>query len=204
MKKSLKDEIDHFFDKDIYTPSRTVYLGSASYSITEGESGTDGAMAERLIKALHLLEADAPEGDKPIVIIMNNPGGDFYHGLAIYDAIKACKNHVTIKVFGQAMSMGAVILQAADHRILAPNARIMIHYGSMSLTENSKTFIKWAEECKKTDSWMEELFLGKIRQKHPEYPLGKVKQMCSVDTILNPVESVNLGLADEIMTPETT
>jgi len=69
----------------------------------EVESGTDAKMAESLIKNLVILENINKE---PITIIMNNIGGDVYHGIAIYDAIKACESRVTIKVFGSAQSMG--------------------------------------------------------------------------------------------------
>ena len=95
-------------------------------------------MAERAIKALHILDSTAPTGDKPITVIMNNPGGDEYHGMAIYDAIKSCKNHVTIVVFGMAMSMGSIILQAADKRVMSANSRVMIHYGTWGINDHPK------------------------------------------------------------------
>lgn len=197
MKKANRDNLEHFFDYDMYGPTRTIYMGSASYENGE-ESGTDGAMAERVIKALHILDTDAPEGDKPITIIMNNPGGDEYHGMAIFDAIKACKNLVIVKVYGHAMSMGSIILQAADVRIMAPNSRMMVHYGTWGIHDHPKTVYKWAEEGKKFDSWMENLYLEKIREKHPNYPLSKVQQMCNFDHFLSASEAVELGLADEV------
>lgn len=198
MAKLIRDDLDKFFDYEIYIPTRTIYMGSA-INDQDGESGTDGAMAERVIKALHILDSSAPGGDKPITIIMNNPGGDEYHGLAIYDAIKACNNHVTIIVYGYAMSMGSIILQAADKRIMAPNARMMIHYGTWGINDHPKIVYKWAEEGKKFDSWMEHLYLGKILQKHSNFTLKKVQEMCNFDTFLNPQEAVALGLADEVL-----
>lgn len=202
MKKSLKDDLTHFFDYDLYTPTRTVYMGSVSYT-EEGESGTDGAMAERVIKALHILDMDAPEGDKPITIIMNNIGGDFSHGMAIFDAIKTCKNLVTIKVYGNATSMGAIILQAAHKRVLASGVEFMFHYGTLNLGGNAKDVYKHAEASKRKDEWTEQLLLKKIRSVHPEYPLAKVKHMLSVDTIISAQQAVDLGLADEILRDDT-
>ena len=204
MKKTFKDNIDHFFDYDMYVPTRTIYMGSAEYSISEGESGTDGKMAERLIKALHILDLDAPEGNKPITIIMNNPGGNEPDGMAIYDAIQACKNFVIIQVFGQASSMGSIILQAADERVLAPNAEIMIHYGHITVDDHAKSVAKLVENSKKRDKWMEDLYLEKIRVKHPDYQMAKVKHMCNFDHFLDAREAVNLGLADRILGEEQT
>lgn len=196
-----RDDIDKFHDYSLYIPHRTIYMGSESHDVSEGESGTDGAMAERMIKNLAILDAMSGE---PITIIMNNPGGDPYHGLAIFDAIRACRSEVIVKVLGAAMSMGSIILQAADQRLMAPNARVMIHVGYFGMNEHAKTVYKWVEENKKIDEWMEELFLAKIREKHPMFPARKVKQMCEFDTILDARETVHLGLADGIIGEEVS
>lgn len=199
MAKIYKDEIDRFFDYEIYVPTRTIYMGSADHS-DEGESGTDGAMAERIVKALHILDSAS---DQPITIIMNNIGGDEYHGLAIFDSIKSCRSNVTIKVFGHAMSMGSIILQAADVRIMAPNARMMIHYGTWGVVDHPQTTYKWAEEGKKFDAWMENLFLEKINEKQPDIKKQMLKKWLDHDTFFTAREAVNLGLCDFVLGEES-
>jgi len=194
----IKESIDRFYDYDIHVETRTIYMGSVSVDFDD-ESGTDANMAERVIKGLHLLDLSAPTGDKPITIIMNNLGGDWYHGMAIYDAIKACKNHVTIVVYGYAMSMGSIILQAADKRTMMPNSRLMIHYGTNGYYGHTKTFIKWAEETKKIDIEMENIYMEKIKEKNPTFTLHKLKEMCKFDTFLNSKEALGVGLIDEIL-----
>lgn len=198
-KRFNRDDIDKFLDYEIYVPSRTVYMGSVKVDDDGNESGTDAAMAERTIKSLHVLESLAPNGDQPINIIMNNPGGCEYSGLAIYDAIKACKNHVTIKVFGHAMSMGSVILQAADDRVMSPNSRMMIHYGTWGISDHPKIVYKWAEEGKKFDSIMEQIYMEKILAKNPGFKLKKLQEMLNFDTFLTAKEAVALGLADSVL-----
>ena len=195
-KKFNKDEIDRFHDYSIHVPTRTIFMGSESTDIEMGESGTDSAMAEKAIKNLHLLEALSKE---PITIIADNVGGDEYHGFAIYDAIRACESHVTIKVFGHAMSMGSIILQAADERIMAPTSRQMIHYGTWGVCDHAKTAQQWAKEGLKIDNWMENMYLDKIHQKNPGFPMAKLKKMLDHDTFLTAKESVNLGLADKVL-----
>lgn len=200
MAKFQRTDIDTFHDYGLYVPHRTIFMGSQDYSLDGDESGTDGKMAENIIKNLTILEAINQE---PITIILNNLGGDVYHGLAIYDAIKACKSHVTIKVFGSAMSMGSIILQAADKRLMAPNAKQMIHYGSMGMSDvHTKTFQKWAKEIGKVDSWMEEMYLSKIKEKHQDFTVARLKGMLDHDTIMTAEESVNIGLADLILGEE--
>lgn len=157
-KRLSKDHIDKFFDYDVELDSRTIYMGSVEVSDGE-DSGVDAIMAERVLKALHLLEFNPSLGDRPISIIMNNPGGDWYHGMAIYDAIRSCKNTITIKVYGYAMSMGSIILQAADERQISENSKFMIHYGTSGYGGHAKIVDKWAKECQRIDYDMENIYL---------------------------------------------
>jgi ATP-dependent Clp endopeptidase proteolytic subunit ClpP len=199
MARIHKDEIDRLFDYDIYIPTRTLVMRSHIVDPDSGESGTDAEMAQRIIKGLHILDSSAPEGDKPITIIMNNPGGDTFDGMAIYDAIKACKNHVTIVVYGKAMSMGGIILQAADKRIMSANSRFMMHYGSFGMGGNAQDVYKWVEDNKHLDSWMENLFLEKMKEKDPSVTIRRIRDMLKADFIVTGEQAVKLGLADEVL-----
>lgn len=195
-----RDDIDKFHDYSLYIPQRTIYMGSEQFDVEGSESGVDGLMAERFVKNITLLEMASSD---PITIIMNNPGGDWYHGIAIYDAIKTAKSHVTIKVYGMAMSMGAVILQAADERIISPSSKFMIHYGYMGMSSNhSKIFDKWSDENKRINKEMEQIFMEKIKEKQPNFKLKKLEEMLNFDTILSAKETVELGLADKVLGEE--
>jgi len=223
--KFKKDDIDQFMDNDIYIPTRTIFMGSAIY-LDEDESGTDHMMAETIIKALHILDnqdAASKRGDKPINIIMNNVGGDIFHGMAIFDSIKNCKNHITIRVHGHAMSMGSIILQSADHRVMTKNSKIMIHYGSLNVGGHARTAYKWTDEVKRFDKKMEEIFLEKIDGrklslwkyltlvgKQNEIPSGNAKNkkveincerlqaMLNFDTFIDAETALELNLIDAI------
>jgi ATP-dependent protease ClpP protease subunit len=224
--KFKKDDVDQFMDNHIYLPTRTIYMGSMSSSDSEGESGTDYHMAETVVKALHILDnqdSASMKGEKPINVIMNNIGGEVYHGMAIYDAISNCKNHVTIRVYGHAMSMGSLILQAADQRIMTRHSRIMIHYGNSGTNQHTKTLYKWANETKKFDQIMEDIYLDKISDrkitlekyltlidKKSEIPVGNAKnkkisigrkelqEMLNFDTIIDAETALELNLIDKV------
>ena len=199
-KRVNKDDVDRLHDSNLHIPSRTIYIGSEHFSEDLQEAGTDSLMAERIIKNIFLLESISQD---PITIIMSNPGGDWYYGMAIYDAIKLAKSHIIMKIYGMGMSMGSIILQAADERVLAPNSRIMIHYGYMGMPEtHTKIYQKWSDECKKLDAWQDELFLSKIHKKHKDFKLKKLQKMLDFDTILTAKEAVELGLADKILGEE--
>jgi ATP-dependent Clp protease protease subunit len=130
---------------------------------------------------------------------MNNIGGDEYHGLAIYDAIKGCKSPTITKVYGHAMSMGAWILQASDKRWMAPNATLMLHYGTTSYEGHTKDFIKFSDENVRLCKLMEDHFLERIREKKPRFTRQELEELIKFDKFLTASEAVELGLADKIM-----
>lgn len=198
-KKLNRDDIDKFHDVGLYLPTRTLYIGSEGVD-ESGEAGVDFEMAKVAIKNLHILDSINKD---PITILMNNPGGNTYHGLSIYDAIKGCKSHVTIVVFGHAMSCGSIILQAADERVMAANAVQMIHYGSGSASGHSKTFEKLGQEEARLNQQMESIYLLKIKEKNPTFTLSKLKKLLDHDTFLTAQQSVELGLADRVKTEDT-
>lgn len=203
-KKLEKDDIDKWYDYGIDIKENTLYMGSEGVDGDDEETGTDYLMAERAVKGLHLLDRHTTQG---ITIKMNNMGGDFVHCLAIYDAIKACKNHVTVIVYGYVMSAGTVILQAADHRVLMPNSQFMMHYGTDGYSGHAIDFQRAAEYSKKCNAWMEELYLKKIKKKHPKsrkYTRAFVKEMLKFDSFLWAKEVVEIGLADEIWSEDTS
>lgn len=199
MGKLNRDDIDKWHDSSIYVPTRTIYIGSEEHSVEHGESGCDGGMAERAVKNLHVLESINKED---ITIIMNNVGGDEYHGFAIYDAIRLCESRVIIKVFGHAMSMGSIILQAADERCMAPTSRQMVHYGTWGRTDHAKTERKWSDEGQKINKWMEQMYLTKMKEKNEHFTLARLQRMLDHDTFLTAKESVDCGLADRVLGEE--
>jgi ATP-dependent protease ClpP protease subunit len=69
-----------------------------------------------------------------IEIQVNTSGGSIFAGFALVDFIRGLRNsghEVTAVVYGMAASMGGVLLQAADKRIMGENAFMLIHEGSM-------------------------------------------------------------------------
>ena len=193
-KRITKEDVDRFHDYGLYLPTRTVYIGSMLVDFDD-ESGTDAFMAERAVKNLLILDHLNHEN---ITIIMNNLGGTWEHGMAIYDAIKGCNSHVKIKVSGSASSMGSVILQAASERVMSPNSQLMIHYGFNSVEGHPKTVQKVAKEFQRIDKKMEKIYLEKIKEKQPHFSLYKLEKMLEHDTYLWAEEAVELGLADSI------
>jgi ATP-dependent Clp endopeptidase proteolytic subunit ClpP len=67
---------------------------------------------------------------EPMTIVFNSPGGSVFEGLAFFDFIQKLKregHHITTKGTGMAASMGGILLQAGDERVMDPRAWLLIH-----------------------------------------------------------------------------
>lgn len=199
MAKIHKEGIDRWYDYDIDVDNRTIWIGSPNKT-DEDESGVDYRLSERVIKGLHILEKNAPDGTKPIFLIINNFGGDEVEGLAIIDRITECKNHVTITGYGKVFSMAGYIMQACDHRVMSKNAAFLLHEGTRGLpSDHPRIVAAWNKYYDKLDAIFFDTYFTKIREKNPDFSKKKLEEMLKFDTILNAAETVGLGLADEIL-----
>lgn len=156
----------------------------------EASNNIDAVAAENLIKGLKILES---HGAGPITVYLNTNGGCVNQGFAIYDAIKASPCEVTICGTGQVMSMGVIILQAADHRVLMPNADVMIHDGDNHISGTARNSERWSDHYK----GLRRKFYNILSEKSGR-PQAFWQQKMLLDTILSAEQAVMFGLADEI------
>lgn len=73
-----------------------------------------------------------------ITIIFKSPGGGVLDGFALYDFLLELKSRghkIITKTLGMAASMGSILLQAGDERVIGPHSFIMLHEVSGSLSE---------------------------------------------------------------------
>jgi ATP-dependent protease ClpP protease subunit len=85
--------------------------------------GEWGVSAGEFVNELRGLRSQALE------VHINCEGGEIFDGLAIYEALCRHPARVTAHVDGVAASAASFILQAADERVMARRARLMIHDG---------------------------------------------------------------------------
>lgn len=150
--KTPREDLDRLFWYGISPRTRVLWLGG----ILENDHGSDETLQEeagiywntarRIILGLSIL--DDARGDRPITILMNSCGGDWDHGMAIFDAVQSCRAHVTIINLSHASSMSSVILQSGDLRITAPHGCYMIHDGHEGVHDTPKSVINTVEYSK--------------------------------------------------------
>lgn len=174
------EPIECLFSNHLWVPTRIVFL--------YGEVNTEAAA--KLDMALTVLAA-TPE---PIEIRLNSAGGNSIDGLAIYDAVSKLSNHVTIKVLGEASSMGSVILQAADTRIAYPHTVFMLHDGSESAPDmHVRDFERRAEESKRSREELYDIYAARSGKSKAHF-----RRRLGRDWYLTATEALKEGLIDGI------
>lgn len=129
----------------------------------------------------------------PIEIILNSPGGNVVDGYAIYDLISSLKNHVTIRVLGEASSMGSIILQAGDRRVIAPNAVLMLHEGHTAVRMAPGDLRRYMAAYEKDLERMYAIFSENTGQSVEHF-----KDRMKYDWYLSATEALSEGLVDAI------
>ena len=194
----------HTYGVDIKT--REIYLHGQHGSF-EDDPGVEYRMATTFIKNLRFLDAAKKE---PILIHMHSLGGNWGDGMAIYDAICACRSHITILAYGQAESMSSIILQSADNRVMMPNAYFMSHFGNSNISGSYLDSQNWAkfenvildvmmdiytEKCSK-GKYFQEKYKEVTSKKVKSFLMNKLKQG---DWYINAHESVYYVFSDGVL-----
>lgn len=95
------------------------------YDVIDSWGGDWGVSAADVIAALQLI-GEVPE----ISVRINSPGGDYFEGVAIHNALTRHNAKVTVYVDALAASAASVIAMAGDEVVMGPGSQLMIHEAS--------------------------------------------------------------------------
>ncbi len=153
--------------------------------------------ANEVIKKLWYLETKDP--GKPILIVINSPGGSIDSGFAIWDQISMITSPVATLVTGMAASMGSILSLAAakGKRFATPHSRIMIHQPRLGgIVEGQATDLEiQAREIIKTREMIIKVYMEATGKKHDE-----IDRSIDRDTWFSAEEAKKFGLIDSIVT----
>ena len=145
-----------------------------------------------------LLFLESEDPDKDIYFYINSPGGSVTAGMAILDTMNYIRPDVTTVCFGQACSMGSVLLCAGakGKRFALPNARVMIHQPLVESMGGQETDIRIrAEELLKTRKKIVEIYETTTGK-----PAAEIDKVLERDTFMDAKEAKSFGLIDRIIT----
>ena len=158
--------------------------------------GVSSKSCNDIIQKLWYLEAVDP--GKPILFVINSPGGSVDAGFAVWDQAKMITSPVTTLVTGIAASMGSILslIPGKGKRYATKHCRIMIHQPSIhGVIEGQATDLEiQAKEILKTRDEIIDVYVeatGKERE--------VVAKALDRDTWLSAEEAKEFGLIDHIV-----
>ena len=180
--KTVNDKIDAAL-----LEKRRIFLSDA----------VDSDSARELIRKLWYLDHIAP--GKPILFIINSPGGSVDAGFAIWDQVKMLSSPVITLVTGLAASMGSVLSLVAGKgkRLATANARIMIHQpliGGVIRGQATDLDIQ-AKEMLKTRAMLVDIYAEETGRDK-----ATIEKAINRDNWMTAGEAKDLGLLDKVVT----
>ena len=172
---------------DIYSrllKDRIVFLGSA----------IDDHEANSIIAQMLFLESEDPEKD--IHLYINSPGGVVTAGMAIYDTMQYLRSPISTLCFGQAASMGAVLLTAGapGKRFALPHSRIMLHQPMGGFQGQATDIDIHAREIIRTRQELEQILVH-----HTGQTIDKIHQDTDRDFFMNGQQACEYGIIDKVI-----
>ncbi|MBN2546501.1 MAG: ATP-dependent Clp protease proteolytic subunit [Spirochaetes bacterium] len=183
--KCENDNIENFLEKQIIEQRKIIISSTVNQKL-----------AEKVIKTLIYL--DGIDSSKPIMVIINSPGGDVFSGFAIFDIMRAIKAPVITLVAGFAASMGSIIMLGAKKgkRFATENSKILIHQPLIAgVFEGRATEIEiQAEEIQETKERIIKLYVEETGQARE-----KIATDIEMDYWMTADKAKGYGLIDKII-----
>ena len=154
----------------------------------------DDMVSSLICAQLLYLESETPSKD--ISFYINSPGGTVTSGLAIYDTIKYVRPDISTVCFGQAASMGSLLLAAGakGKRFGLPHSRIMIHQPSGGFQGQAADIDIQAREILSLRARLNEIYA-----EHTGQALEVIEKRMDRDSFLSPKEAMEFGLIDGVV-----
>lgn len=186
---------------EIYLMGREEFSYGAGEMIPE--PGVEYTMANQFIRNIRILQMHS---NHPILIHMKSCGGMWEEGMAIYDAIAACPNEVTVLNYTHARSMSSLIPLAASRLAMMPHSTYMIHEGTFGFEGTQKQLRTEYHETNKAMEEMLNIYVarlktqGKYKSKSAKWIREFLTKMMNdrEEYYLDAHEAVELGFADVV------
>lgn len=155
-----------------------------------GRYAISGAMFASALQAI----------DTPVInLYVNSPGGQVDHGKAIYNALKRHPARVVATVDGMAASIASLIVQAADDRIMADGASMMIHEPYVLALGDTATLQQAIDYLNVEGDAIAEIYAARAGGTGEEWRT----RMKKGETWYGPQDAVDAGLADRATNAES-
>ncbi|QYX58077.1 Clp protease ClpP [Roseovarius sp. SCSIO 43702] len=166
--------------------------GAATISILDMIGEDDwiggGVTAKRVSAALRSI------GARDVRVDINSPGGDFFEGVAIYNALRAHPHKVSVRILGVAASAASVIAMAGDDVQIGKAGFLMLHNAWAMTIGNRHDMAEAARILEPFDAAMAAVYAERSGQ-----DVAKAAEWMDAETWFGGDAAVEAGLADSLL-----
>jgi ATP-dependent protease ClpP protease subunit len=151
----------------------------------------EGVTIKRISAALRSI------GPKDVVVNINSPGGNYFEGLAIYNALREHDGEVTVRVLGVAASAASLIAMAGDRIEVAKAGFLMIHNSNLIDGGDRHDKRDIADKLEQFDAAMVSLYAARTGLSEKE-----IGAMMDEETFLDGAVAVEKKFADALLSSD--
>ena len=156
--------------------------------IGEDPWGGGGVTSRRVAAALRSI------GDQEVVVELNSPGGDFFEGVAIYNALRAHPQKVTVRILSLAASAASIIAMAGDEIEIGKAGFLMVHNAWVVAMGNRHDMAEAAKMLEPFDDAMAMLY-----SERAGVDPAKAAAWMDSETMFTGEQAIEVGLADSFL-----
>lgn len=153
-----------------------------------------GVSAQMVVDALRGVQVST------LTVRLNSPGGDYFEGVAIYNALRNHAAQVVVQVDGLAASAASVIAMAGDRLVMGRGTQLMIHNARTLAMGTAPDLRATADLLAKIDGDIAEFYAAKSGRAD----LAAWRAAMDAETWYTAAEALAAGLADEIAAAAAT
>lgn len=152
---------------------------------------------ETSAKLMQLIDAKLQQKRSRLHILISSPGGSVFHGLSIYNYLKAIPIEVYTYNFGSVDSIGVILFCSGSRRLSVPHARFLMHGVKMNFNGQMALDEKELEEKLKALK-IDQFNISKVIADTVGKQADEVEGHMNSRTTLNPQQAQEYGLVHEI------
>lgn len=133
-------------------------------------------------------------GAKPVTVIINSPGGNFFDGLAIYNLLRNHAEAVTVQIVGLAGSAASVIAMAGDVIQIAKAGLLFVHNTQWVAIGDRNVMLQAYDDMKVFDE-----ISAKIYADRTGIPVSTIASMLDAETFISGESAVAQKFADALL-----
>lgn len=128
-----------------------------------------------------------------ITVHINSYGGEVAEGIAIFNALKAHKAHVTTVCDGMACSIASVIFMAGDQRVMNEASLLMIHNAWTRVSGDASDLRKQADDLDTITGMSKSAYLA-----HVDLDEEELSEWMDAETWITPDMAIEHGFATRV------